>query len=283
MSDPRVCILVLNWNGAEDTLACLDSLAKVSYAQAQVVVIDNGSSDDSVARIRSAFPQIQIIELAENLFFGGGNNAGLAWAAENNFAYVIFLNNDTLVEADFLEPLVKAFADNPHVGMAGPLICYAADRELIWYAGGQVNLWTGVVAHRLIRREAVAAGVATLPTEYVTGCCLMMPTDLAMTLGGFDLAFTMYGEDVDLSLRCRALNRKLAFVPTSRIYHKVSASVGGEFGLHKLGRKARGLLRLYARHARWYQWPGILISQFVLSFKNLSIYLHHRSGRGEQH
>ena len=280
MTNPRVCILVLNWNGADDTLECLASLKQLTYNNAEVVVIDNGSTDDSVSRIRQEFNDIKILELESNLYFGGGNNEGLKWAHTKGFEYCIFLNNDTTVEPDFIEPLIAAFEPKPDIGIVAPLMCYHGDPGRIWYGGGKVNLWTGTIAHRHIREPVSVVGDSALETDYITGCCLMMPTALAMELGGFSPAFQMYGEDVDLSLRCKAKGKELLFVPRSRIYHKVSASVGGEFAFSKLKRKLRGLLQIFARHTKWYQWISIIICQFFYSFQHLITLLNNRKPPG---
>jgi len=276
VTNPRICVLVLNWNGAADTIECVQSLKKVTYPNVEIVVIDNGSSDESVQLIRSAFNDLKIIELETNLLYGGGNNAGLSWAHEQGFAYVVFLNNDTTVEPNFLEPLIQGFNFSPRVGMVAPLMCYSASPELVWYGGGRVNLWTGVVEHLHIRQNVSKLDSTTRNTDYITGCCLMMPTSLAVELGGFDPSFKMYGEDVDLSLRTRTAGYDLIFVPTSRICHKVSASVGGEFSLSKMKRKLMGLLRIYATHAKFYQWFTIVLWQMILSFKYLVIYFRNK-------
>lgn len=280
MSDPRICILVLNWNGANDTIACVHSLQKVTYANAEIVVIDNGSDDDSIQRFHEQFSDVKIIELESNLFYGGGNNAGLDWALDHGFDYVIFLNNDTTVEPDFLESLLAGFDMSQDVGMVAPLMCYSAAPELIWYGGGHINLWTGVVEHENIRKHVSTIELKSKKTDYITGCCLMMPTRLAANLGGFDLSFKMYGEDVDLSLRTVAAGYDLIFVPQSKIYHKVSASVGGEFAFSKLKRKLAGLLRIVATHAKWYQWITIFVAQLFLSFKYATTYLKNRTAGG---
>lgn len=263
MTDPRVAVLVLNWNGADDTIDCVHSLQQITYANAEVLVIDNGSSDDSVTRLKQAFPELNILELESNRFFGGGNNAGLQWAQEKGLEYVIFLNNDTTVEPDFIEPLLGGFKSTSNVGMVAPLMCYASKPDLIWYGGGKVNLWTGVVEHKHIRKDVAVLESQIQTTDYITGCCLMMPTSLVSVLGGFDPDFKMYGEDVDLSLRTRAAGYELRLVPESKIYHKVSASVGGEFSLRKITRKAGGVFKLFSKYARWYQWPTIILGQLA--------------------
>jgi len=159
-------------------------------------------------------------------------------------------------------------------------MCYSARPDQVWYGGGQVNLYTGLVAHRHIRESVHTVSPEPVSTDYITGCCLMMPTQLAVELSGFDPAFKMYGEDVDLSLRCRAAGYRIIFSPKSKIYHKVSASIGGEFSFPKMKRKFMGLIKLYSRHAHWYQWVSIIISQAIFSLKYLLIYLRYRSTEG---
>jgi GT2 family glycosyltransferase len=276
MTDPRTCILILNWNGADDTLDCLQSLETVRSDHVVPLVIDNGSTDDSVPRINNFFPHIPILELEQNLMYAGGNNAGLNWAVEQGFDYVVFLNNDTTVEPDFLKPLLKVFEADSQIGMAAPLMCYAARPDRVWYGGGEVNLWTGYIAHRHIREAVQQVPSRVVETDYITGCCMMMPTALAQELGGFDTGFKMYGEDVDLSLRCRAKGYRLMFVPESRIYHKVSASVGGEFSLKKIFRKLKGLVQILFRHASPLQWVTVIPAQTVISFKYLWIFISQR-------
>ena len=269
MHSSRICILVLNWNGAEDTIECVQSLKNLTYPNAEIVVIDNGSNDDSIPQIKAAHREVKILELASNRFFGGGNNAGLKWAQEAGFDYVVFLNNDTTVEPDFLEPLLAGFDVSTKVGIVAPLMCYYATPDLVWYGGGKVNLWSGVVEHQHIRKPVSTLATTIQKTDYITGCCLMMPTKLASELGGFDPSFKMYGEDVDLSLRTRSAGYELLFIPKSKIYHKVSASVGGEFSLKKMRKKAIGLYKIFLIHSRWYQWPVMVIGQFFfLIFKS---------------
>jgi len=273
MSSPRICILVLNWNGAEDTIECVQSLKKLTYPNAEIVVIDNGSSDDSIPQIKAAHSEVKILELASNLFFGGGNNAGLKWAQEAGFDYVVFLNNDTTVEPDFLEPLLAGFNDSTKVGIVAPLMCYYATPDLVWYGGGKVNLWSGVVEHQHIRKHVSTLTTSVQKTDYITGCCLMMPTKLATELGGFDPSFKMYGEDVDLSLRTRSAGYDLLFIPKSKIYHKVSASVGGEFSLKKMRKKAIGLYKIFLIHSRWYQWPVLVLGQLLFAIRKSPLIL----------
>lgn len=134
-----VAIIILNWNGRDDTLACLHSLCHIDYPNFQIVVVDNHSSDDSVAVIQKEYPHITLIQTDENLGYVGGNNVGLTFARQQNFDYALLLNNDTEVDPQFLQVLVAAAEADPAVGIVGPTIYYFDAPQTIWSAGGAIN------------------------------------------------------------------------------------------------------------------------------------------------
>ncbi len=130
-----VNLFVLNWNGRDLTLDCLSSLEKITYPNVKVYVIDNGSSDNSVTEIQNQFPDFEIIQLPENYGFSRGNNAGFQ-LVKQKADFTIFLNNDTVVDPYFVEPLINEMESNSTVKQATPKIFYADDLEYIWFGGG---------------------------------------------------------------------------------------------------------------------------------------------------
>jgi len=269
--DKSVNIFVLNWNGRDLTLDCLASLKKISYPNANVIVIDNGSTDDSVISIRENYADVEIIELPENIGFAGGNNAGFRKAREKS-DYTIFLNNDTCVDPHFIEPLINEFEVNSDVMQSAPKIYYADKPEYIWFAGGKINLWIGLIWHIGIRKKDSTEYSTKWEIDYATGCCVCMRTEDFESTGMFDESFPMYAEDVDLSLRLRNLGGKIVFVPESKIWHKVSASLGGQYSFGKWKRKLVGKFKLVVKHAKPYQIPFSLplatmvsIMEFIFS------------------
>ncbi len=250
MITPRSCIVVLNWNGAEDTLACLQSLAGVMSPSCRVLVVDNGSTDGSPDIIREAFPDIELLLLPANIGYAGGNNAGFRRVLELKAEFVIFLNNDTIVDAGFCTPLLETLQRNPLAGIAVPKIFYLDRPERLWYAGGVVTLSTGLIRHVGLRKKDAPQFGHPGITGYATGCCFAMRCRDFEVVGGFDETFTMYAEDVDLSLRIRSLGMSVTYVPSSRIWHKVSASLQGS-PLQKLAKKSFGALRLFRKHRAW--------------------------------
>ncbi len=261
--NPLVYIIVLNWNGKELTLDCLGSLVKIQYDNYKILVVDNGSTDGSVEAITMKFPTIEIFKNGSNIGYAAGNNAGFEFIKNRNAEYIIFLNNDTIVDENFVEPLVKPLLNSTNIDQTVPKIFYANDVDRIWYTGGVVNFWLGQIYHIGIRKIDNSKYSVAKYTDYATGCCFCMRYKDFEEIGGFDESFPMYGEDVDLSLRIRSYGKEILFVPDSKIWHKVSASVGGEMSFSKLSRKFIGMIKLFRIHANLVQKITITITWII--------------------
>ena len=272
-----VNLFVLNWNGRDLTLDCLSSLEKITYPNVKVYVIDNGSSDNSVTAIRNQFPEksvfnsiYEIIELPENYGFARGNNAGFA-LVKQKADYTIFLNNDTIVDPNFVEPLINAMESNSTVKQSTPKIFYADNLDYIWFGGGKVSLWAGWIRHLGIRQKDSMQFSFNRNVDYATGCCVCMRTVDFESIGMFDESFLMYGEDVDLSLRFRKQGGQILFVPESKIWHKVSSSIGTQFSIRKWKRKNIGKMKLVTKHVHPAQLPIVMPLAILVSILELFI------------
>ena len=152
MEKPSVTVIVLNWNGKDLTIECLESLKQVNYSNFNILVVDNGSTDGSVELLKEKFSEVSILVLEKNLGYAGGNNRGFDSLKHDQPEFVIFLNNDTIVDENFIEPLVEQLLTHKKASQTVPKIYYENDPKLIWYAGGIVNLWTGSIYHLGIRQ-----------------------------------------------------------------------------------------------------------------------------------
>ncbi|MDD5748229.1 MAG: glycosyltransferase family 2 protein [Actinomycetota bacterium] len=224
---PEVSIVILNWNAKTEILECLESLSKLSYSNFQIIVVDNGSTDDSVNAIKKRFPLINLVELSRNCGFAGGNNEGIRLALEMGSKYVLLLNNDTIVEdADFLDSLVCFAESVADAGIIGPLILYE-DGETVWFAGGKLSVFFGTCIHRGKRRRKHAFKRAQpSPVEYITGCAMLVRTDVFETIGLLEERYFLYWEDADFCFRARANGYNCYIVPGCSIRHKKSTSAG---------------------------------------------------------
>jgi len=257
---PAVCIVLLNWNGKQDTIACIESLKKISYDNAKIVVVDNASTDGSVESIPSLYPDIEFISLDNNRLYAGGNNAAFEKFWDKDYPYFLILNNDTTVEPEFIEPLVERLEKYPKIGIAGPKILYYDHPEMIWSAGGRINFWRGKIFHRGIRQFDGPKWNQATQVDYLSGCCFLIHRDLLKTLNGFDESYYIYTEDTDLCLRAAKLGYSIFYEPRSVMYHKVSSSSGGGLTPFKIYHRIRSTHLFFRRHAKGIHWLCIPFS-----------------------
>lgn len=246
---PLVAIVTLNWNGWPDTIELLASLSKTSYENVLVVIVDNASTNDSVVQIQQwlaenrvsfslhdagsapsnrRFParHFALVQSKCNLGFCGGNNLGLAWGATAGADYLLVLNNDTLVAPDFIEPLVEAANNVEGVGLLGGVITYCEAMDTVWFAGGTFNRF--LESKRLLNGRPVAEVKREEPyeTAWISGCMMMIPSDVYGRYGGYEEAYFIWAEEWDYSLKLSEAGFRHVVVPSSRICHKVGRSLG---------------------------------------------------------
>ncbi|HJO21658.1 MAG TPA: glycosyltransferase family 2 protein [Candidatus Marinimicrobia bacterium] len=265
ISDPKVYLIVLNWNDKEISKKCLSSIEKVSYSNYEVLIVDNNSQDGSVEFFKEHFPQYDILALDKNLKYAGGNNAAVDYLKPEEEDFLVFINNDTIVSSDFLDHLVVPFLNDTNCIITVPKILFAMDINKIWYAGGVVSMWKGSIDHIGIRNFDGPKYSFMMETDYATGCCFCIKYDDFRRLKYFDTTFDMYCEDVDLSIRAKKMNRKIVYSPKSIILHSVSQSLG-ENSLKKIQNKLLGQVKLFWKHA-----SGLQI--ITLTFHWLLFYL----------
>ena len=244
----HIKILILNWNGKHLLKPCLDSVSAIDYPNYSVMVIDNGSTDNSVKIVKENFSEVELLELENNNGFAGGYNRCFTRLKDEYSGFILLLNNDTEVDPDILNSFIQAkekYGDN---NLYGGKIFYQKNPEIIWYAGGNVNLKYLKISHRGIRQTNSAEYSKPMQTDYITGCCLFTSMEIMNQLNGFDELFNMYGEDVDLCLRAKAEGINCYYWPDAKLWHHVSASLGGEFSVKKMSKKLIGIGRLYNKH-----------------------------------
>ncbi len=218
-----VAVIVLNWNGTDDTLACLESLPGES-----IFVVDNGSLPEELAKLKAGLPEsARLLENKTNLGFSGGCNAGAREAQKNGFETLIFVNNDARLAPDCLEKLVQALSSgwsavNPIIWQGEP----AQGRTNLWYEKGKISLGDFIVADHV---EATASDLQKeiYKSDLATGCVLALRSETFFAHGGFDEGLFAYFEDVDLSLKIRKSGGRCGVVREAEAWHKSGASSGG--------------------------------------------------------
>jgi len=322
---PHIAIILLNWNGWKDTIECLESLFRIKYPNYSVIIIDNGSKDQSIANLRkychnkcpvqspffrydSTNKPIEIFELDKaesengvfnkdfyctfpsnrrliliknnkNYGFAEGNNIGIRFALRNlDVAHVLLLNNDTVVDGDFLTELKIAAEKNPDCGFFGPKTYYYdynGRHDIINFAGGILDIWRAKPHH--IGYNQMDTGQFDCPrlVDYVEGSCMLMTKNTIKTIGLLDSSFFAYWEENDLCYRGKKHDIKSYYVPKSKIWHKESASIESAKKIYFLTRNRFFFMR---KNANFLQKTVFFLYFFLFQFwvLNLNYGLRHR-------
>jgi GT2 family glycosyltransferase len=221
MNIPSVWIIILNWNGGEETLACLAALRAATYP-AQALVVDNGSQDGSLERIVASFPEVAVLPLGSNHGFSAGVNRGIELALARGAEYVLLLNNDSRPAEDMLELLVSFAEAQPACGLASPSIYQIDHPERFWVVGGRWTIY-GIMHEGW---DTLDSGQYVGPTRFdiVFGTALLIRRAVLERIGNFDERFFVYYEDADFSLRARRAGFSAFVVPQARLWHAGSYS-----------------------------------------------------------
>lgn len=257
-------IILLNYNGEKDTIECLNSLKRITYENYLVLVIDNHSSNQSVQALRDCQADLgfEMLEANENNGFSAGNNIGIKFALEHQADYIVLLNNDTLVEPDFLEKLLEPFQICDRCGLTTGTIYYENDRKRVWCAGGEFNQKTFKVTMLGNGNTEYHIPTAIKEVSFSTGCCMCIKAELLESIGFLDERFFLYEEDTEFCYRVIQSGWKIYYAPQSIVYHKVSSSTGG-------GKKASPLTQYYMVRNKM-----IFISEYARGLKRIRAYMH---------
>lgn len=247
----EVAIIVLNWNNAPDTIECLRSLAQLDHPAYRVVVVDNGSTDDSVQAIHQQYPGMMILETQQNLGYAGGNNVGIRYALAQGAKCICILNNDVKVTPDFLTTLLVALDESGEVGIVTSLITEMDEPQKVWALGQAVDWKTGIV-RRIHAGEAMPSLQACAPikVDIASGAVMLVKREVLERVGLLDETFYLYYEEADWCLRVRGAGYRILAVPSSVVWHQVSATLGQTSPVIDYY-MLRNHLRFIARH-----WSG---------------------------
>ena len=223
-SNPKIGIVIVNWNGKEDTGHCLRSIFGSSHDKIEVVVVDNGSKDGSQDYIRRKFPGVTLVENGKNLGFGKANNIGASLAFKKGASQLMLLNNDTLIEKDALRIMVDRLLKDTRIGIVAPKIYFLNQANLIWYAGGRFYWHRGSPKVNGLRTYDKGQFGALREISFATGCAMLVRGELYDKIGLFHEDYFLYEEDSEFSLRTTEAGYKIVHEPRAIVYHKVKGS-----------------------------------------------------------
>ena len=263
----RVGIVLVNYNGGKFMPDCLASLAKLSYTDTRIVIVDNASADGSADEAEVQYPNIALIRHAENLGITGGNNAGLDWCRANKCDWVLLLNNDTVVQPDFLSNLLAQTEPNC---LLVPKIYFYDNQTLINNHFGGFDYRRGVHTDWFYGKpDSPASGTVQRGTMANT-CALLLPQEAVEQIGAMDDAYFIYYDDTDFLTRAIRGGLRIKFVPDSVIHHKESSSSGGTDSPLSIYYTTRNRLYFMRKHqknpaARLFFWAYFTLTRVVVA------------------
>jgi len=226
MESPRVFIIILNWNGLEDTLECLESVFKLDYPNFRVVIVDNHSSDGSVEVLAKEYPKVKMIENHENLGYAGGNNIGIRHAIEEGAELVWLLNNDAVVESETLAKLIRVSEQSPQIGLVSPVIWSYGEPRQMQFSGTEFD-WSDFVKETDEESQTFQNKDIRISVSLV-GTALLIRRSIIEKAGYLNEKYFAYSEDNEYSVRVAKLGYSNVIVNSAKIYHKGSSSTSGE-------------------------------------------------------
>lgn len=219
-----VAVVLLNWNTPAYTAACIRSLKQYCDEKLfDIIVADNGSSDDSLAILQAELADVKFIDNGENLGFAEGNNRALTYSINNGYTYSLLINTDTLVDEDVVTALSVHLDTYPVAAAVQPAIYWMHDKDKIWNGEGDFNPVTGVV--RSDTKTPGAEDIASFKkAKWLSGCCILLRNSALQKSGLLNKQFFLYFEDVELCYRLAGKGYELHYLPSVKIYHEAGVS-----------------------------------------------------------
>lgn len=268
-----IAIVILNWNGKEDTIACLESLDRVEYKRYKIYLVDNGSTDDSVKAVREQFPHVELIETGENLGFAGGNNVALCKVLKTDADYIFLLNNDTVVDPGILSAFMQRAEKDPHVVWGAKLYLYDLP-DTFDHLGGiwdEKQAFFRLVGHR--ERDDGSAYLKPIEVDYICGAALFAPKSAFEKAGLLEERYFLIWEEADWCMRAKRAGYRMRLCPEAKLFHKVSASFQGK-AHHKYFSWRNRLLfieRNFSGKKRRQYLQRIFLKEVVRKYKHLQL------------
>lgn len=269
MKQKRICISVLTYDNYLDTKECLESLMCLEDDFHEILLVDNGSTDGSIEKIQSQFPEVSRLSLTQNVGVPSGFNLGILYAFKKGFDYIFILNNDTIVAPDILIELLKATDIDSSCGLVMPQVLYyppteeEINRENIWSDGGYFRMFPPGIVQKDIRKD-IDFNVPR-KIEFAPACGILIPMTTFRKVGLFDPDYFFFFEDWDFSIRVREAGLNLWCFPNAKLWHKVSRSTGknDELFWRILGEST---IRFYRRHYSFFSSILQIIYRIIRDF-----------------
>ena len=223
----QLAIILVNWNGTEDTINCIESIYKSTFKDYIIIVVDNGSDEPQIQKLINCDFDIKIIQMGENLGYTGGNNIGIDYALKKNSKYVLLLNNDTYIAANAIENMMISADLDKKIGVLSPKIFFHPSRHLIWSAGATFNNTTLTGKLSGYKKEDKEIYNQRGYVDYVSGCAMLIRAQVIREVGKLCDDYFATCEDIDFCFKVKKQGHRIFYEPNATVWHVESSSSGG--------------------------------------------------------
>ena len=228
MNKIKLAIIIVNYNGADDTIQCVKSLKQINiYNKIKIIIVDNNSNQLDKEKLLSLNLETEIIFSKSNQGFAIANNIGISKAIEEGIDNILLLNNDTIVTENSLNYMINTLESEVDIGAVGCTVLYDSERDKIWFDGGKIDWYKYLSTHDNIGKKYKKSD-EIIEVSFISGCCLMIKSEVIKKIGMLPIEYFMYFEDTDFCAQINDAGYKMLINRKAVIYHKVSASSGGE-------------------------------------------------------
>lgn len=269
MKYEKIGVILVNYNGKLYNEECIESIKKSKYNNYHIYVVDNASTDNSIEILEEKFANdITIIKNNDNLGFSIANNIGITRALEEQCEYVLLLNNDTIIDSDMISSMMEVALENLN-SIVSPKIYYYDNKDIIWSAGGTVEWNKGLPIQYGIDEKENEQYSTEKKIQFATGCCILISKMIINKIGMLSDEYFLYYEDTDYSAKAINSGVDIMYCPKAKVYHKVSASTGGQNSRLVIYYMTRNRLIFNKKYNKKYFYANIY---FYLTFMIKSIF-----------
>ena len=279
-SYPKVTIVVLNWNAFEDTYHCILSLKKITYKNFSIILVDNDSTDGSYEKLKNEFVDIEVLQSGRDGGYAYGTNFGAKVALKKDADYVVYLNNDTEVEPDFLDRIMDVFNNYENVGIVSSKILYMHDKKTLYCAGGKFRKFMCAGRNKFQGKDAADHANEITEIDFAEGCCMSIKREVFEKIGFMNEDYFMYFDDIDYSVRAIKYF-KLYYTPYSKLYHKTGAGLTWtDFTAFYYYYFTRNRINFYKNFYSWYWYVYVILYSVSISIlKSIVILISSKDNR----
>jgi len=249
LSNSDLWVVIPTYNRADDLISCLESLLKAGIPEDYIIIVDNNSQDDTIKKLKKTFTAAVLFALEKNKGATGASNIGFQYALSQGAKYILRLDSDTIVDQEFLSPLINKIIEDPQIGVVAPKVYYFEPPDEIWYAGADAHPWHFGTVNGHRHEKDAPENSHEREVDYTWGAAMLIKNEVLEQTGGFDTDFFVYYEEVDFCLRVKNLGYKIVFVPQSHVWHKVGSLAQNDWTAYHWNRSKMLLYRKHARNA----------------------------------